>query len=284
MIDQLTFNYTASNTGKILYIPPSTYIPTVGWNFCDAGRADSTGMDWGAFFSFDTSVLPDHAQIDSVSFCIRRRDDPMGEPQFYSLEFYIGSFIGATLDGNAGEWTGGSLMVTLSSKPADKTTLDLSTDGQDPCSHVDKTGTTDIKILDASMKGAGDDVWSTNFNQYEATPCKLSIMYSIPSATATGKGYASCIAEIIAVATGSATGVGEVDASAIVTVDASGSATGVGTATLEGWIVYVSLALHEATISVGSTDSSSTSAGVVHVGTTSCDVVDTATRGPRRAN
>jgi hypothetical protein len=344
MVDQLVLDFTASNTGRILYIPPSTYMATVGWLYCDAGRADSSNMDWGAFFSFDTSALPDHAQIDDVHFRIRRRNDPAGEPQYYSIEFWIGSFIGATLDGNAGEWTGGSLMVTLGVKPADKTTLDLSDDGQDPCPHIDKTGTTDIKILDASTKGTGDDVWSTNFNKDGDFGCKLYVTYSVPSATATGVGTASCSAEIVADASGTVTGIGDVEASAAVTVDASGSATGVGeatsvgtavrdgastvvgtggalgsayiirggagtatgvgsatgsaaivasaaasatgvgTASLEGWIVYAPLALHEATISVAPTHSSSASTGAVHTATTSCDVADTATRGPRRAN
>ncbi len=344
MVDQLVLDFTASNTGRILYIPPSTYMATVGWLYCEAGRADSSNMDWRAYFSFDTSSLPDHAQIDAVYFQIRRRDDPFGEPQYYSLKFSIGTFIGPTLDGNAAEWTGGALMVTLSAKPADKTTLDLSADAQDPCPYVNKTGETDIKIWDASTKGTGDDVWSTNFNQFIATPCKLYVYYSVPSATATGKGYAFCAGEVIANASGSATGVGDVDAIATVVAHASGSATGVGEATsvgtavrdgastvvgtggalgsayvvrggagtatgvgsatgsaaivasaaasatgigaasLEGWIVYAPLALHEATISVAPIHSSSASTGAVHTATTSCDAADTATRGPRRAN
>lgn len=304
MIDHLFLDFTDVNTGRLLHMPPSYYAAAVGWNFCDAGHIASMNMSWAAFFSFATSVIPDHAQIDVVQLFIRRRADPVGEPEDYRLKFSIGSFIGPALDGNAAEWTGGSLMVTRGIKPVDASWLDLGDDGQDPCLHINKTGTTDIKIWDDSTKGIGDDMWSTNFNTDTVTGCKLYIEFSVPSATATGIGTASCSAKKMAHASATATGtasgvvVGRVVCSAASTVVGRGEAlgraaivaharatgTGVATASMVGAVIYRPLAIHEASLSIGASHTSALSTRATHNANVTCDPKDEAIRGPRRAN
>jgi len=230
MIDQLTFEFDNAKSGQLVRVGAS-YYPYVGWDQCKTGEYFTPGVLWRAFLSFDTSSIPAHYQIEWVYVRIRRGSDPAGEPETYALKFSIGSFIGAALDGNVGEWDGGDLMVTLDAKPADKTTLDLADDGEDPRSYVNKSGDTDIKIWDASTKGSGDDSWGTVFNADTATRCKLYVGYSVPSGTATGVGTAAGTAVLEVPGTATATGVGTATGTAVLEVPGTATATGVGTAT-----------------------------------------------------
>lgn len=210
------------------------YIVTTGWDFCDVGQSP-VSVQWGAFFRFDTSNLPDHCTVTSVQFRVRGyRASALGEPQDYEIRLSVGDIIGGTLDGNSGEWNAGTLMLTLDARPADKTTLDLSDDGNDPCPLVNISGDTDIKILDHSFHGTGDSSWTANFNPTTTERCKLYVYFSIPSAEVTGKGYASGSGEIVAAASGEATGEGASVGSGVALVDATSTVTGTGEATGEG--------------------------------------------------
>jgi hypothetical protein len=132
----------------------------------------------------------------------------------------IGDIIGGTLEGNATEWNAGTEMLTLYAKPADKTTLDLSDDGEDPTQYVDVSGDTDIKIIDHGFKGSGADSWTANFNKSTTERCRLYVSYYLPSGTGTAKFYGSCSAEVIHSASGAGT--------------AKGHSSGTGTAVRSG--------------------------------------------------
>lgn len=257
MLDQLDCDFVDSKSGQI-YLYAGTYTPYLGWIQCETGRTNPFRR-WRAFFNFDTSALPDHSQIEAVFFRVMRRGDAMGEPETYALKFSLGTFIGAALDGNVGEWDGGTHLLTLDAKPATKTTLDLSDDGGDPCALVNKAGDTDLKVWDDSYQGSGDLNWETNFNESTTARCKLFVQYSVPSGTATGRGFATLSATVthhagatatgtgdaalaagllLATASATASGVGSGELAAIVIHFAGGTASGTGTATLVAVMIY----------------------------------------------
>jgi len=228
MLDQLFLSPDTSKSGTIIFFS-GVYIALPGWN-CSTGQNTSVPTSSRAYLAFDTSGLPAGAQIEQVELFIRRGSDPVGEPEIYRLRFSIGSFIGESLDGDAGEWTGGDLMVTLFSTPADKQWLDLSSDGQDPCPLINPAGYTDVKIWDDSDQGSGDPEWSTSISKDQTTLTKLSVIYSTPSVTMTGRGSMSVSAEVRRGMSATLEGVGSLAVSGAVT--ASGAATLVGTGSL----------------------------------------------------
>lgn len=255
MLDGYTFEPTMAKSGKVQYLPPSTYFAGTGWNVCETGYDGGIPLYWRAFFSFDTSLIPDHAQIEAVSFRFRRRGDPLGDPETYRLKISIGTFIGSALNGTQEEYDAGELMVTLYARPADKDLVDLSTGGQNPCPYVNRTGETDIKVWDDSTQGSGDPSWNTYLNKDLSTLCKLEVVWSIPSASVTGKGFASCIGtvkrggrstvagdssavlagSVTAFANAAATGVSEAYAAGSIEARARGLVSGTGSASLEAY-------------------------------------------------
>ena len=223
------FDFVDSKSGKITYIPPSSYTAATGSANCQTGQNNATGAKWRAFFNFDTSSLPDNALVATVEFFIcKSTGQPAGAPQYYILKFSIGSFIGAALNGNSGEFNGGTLMVTLSSKPDDNTWMGLDQDFNDPRAYVNLTGDTDIKVWDDSIRGTGDASWGLNFNTAKAK-CKLRVTYTIPSATATGRGTANGSGAVTVAGKATASGRGVAQAFANVTSLGFATATGRGT-------------------------------------------------------
>lgn len=224
------FQFDNAKSGRITLIG-GPYTAYTGWAECETGRLTPFNR-WRAFFSFDTSSIPDTAVIISCTMSLRRRADPVGDPETYLLWFSIGTFIGAALDGNAGEWNGGTAVTSLSVKPADKETVDL-TSAAYP--YVNKTGDTDLKLWDDSSEGGGDPSWATRFNKNAGNLCKLNVEWTIPNlgvATATGRGTASAAGTVSGgiEATATATGIGTASASAVLEVPGSATVKGVGTA------------------------------------------------------
>jgi len=237
MLDQYVFDFDNGASGRILKFP-AFYMATLGWDWCDVGQITAgTPVEWGAFFRFDTSSLPDHCEITLVQFRVRRDPTvPFGDPQFYQIRFSIGQFIGGVLNGNAGEWNGGTEVLTLSAPPFDKTTVDFDAAAK---ALVSKTGDTDVKILDHSTQGTGDSSWSKNYNADAANLCKLYVYFTVPSATVTAKGTASCSATVIHAATATATGVGGAEMAAhLVLASAAATVTGRGSADLEATVTH----------------------------------------------
>lgn len=265
MIDEIRLDFDNAKSGQ-LYLYTGSYTPHTGWEECETGRTNPFRR-WRAFFSFDTSSIPAHYQIEWVWFRIMRRAGLPGNPETYVLRFSIGTFIGAALDGNAAEWNGGTLMVTLNSPPATKTTVDLADDGEDPCPYVNKSGDTDLKIWDDSIQGFGDTAWETNFNTDTSSRCRLYVGYSIPSATLTGIGTLSCAADVR-----STLQMARHSASVSVSSSHSSSLTVAGSSS------------HSSSLTVAGSSSHSRSVTVsgVHTASLVCDPDDVAERGARR--
>lgn len=279
MLDQYVYHFDNAASGRVLWISPSTYMATTGWDSCDVGQSPVT-VAWGAFFSFDTSNLPDHADVTLVQFRVRRQGDPIGEPDDYEIRFAIGDIIGGSLDGNVGEWTAGTDVLTLYAKPADKTTLDLDSAA---CALVDKSGDTDIRIRDYSTQGGGSASWSTNFNYNVDTHCHLYVFFTVPSATATAVFSASCSATVTHAASASATAVFSAElAAALIHSTAGATASAVFTASMAGGLEVPPLAQHSATISVSTKDTDSIAIGAVDSATISIEDEDSGELGPRR--
>lgn len=231
MISVVSFPFVDGKSGGITFTPPSSYVAATGWASCQTGRDMIAGTTWRAFFNFDTSSIPNHAQVTKVEFLIQLSTLQLEEmPEIYRLKFSIGTFIGVALDGNDTEFNAGTLMVTLTgSKPADNTWLDLDLDGNGPEPYVNLGGDTDIKVWDDSIQGGGDSYWSTDFNSSKAK-CKLRVTYQVPTATATGRGTASTTATVTTSGSATAIGSGTSQAEATVTAAGSGAVTGSGTA------------------------------------------------------
>ena len=208
------------------------YSAAIGWDECETGQTDPFHR-WRAFFNFDTSSIDDSAVIISVTFSVRRRTDPLGDPETYVLRFSIGTFIGAALDGNVQEWGAGTEVASVSAKPADKDMVPFSSAAH---ALVNLTGDTDVKLWDDSSIGGGDSNYGTNFNKNSGQLCKLNITWTVPQlgvATVTGKGTASAAGTVSGGIEGvaTATGVGTVSASAVLEVPGVATVKGVGTTT-----------------------------------------------------
>lgn len=230
MISVVEFPFVDGKSGKITFTPPSSYMAATGWAACQTGKHTLDGSNWRAFFNFDTSSIPDHAQVTKVEFLNRMGLIQIGGgPDLYLLQFSIGSFIGAALDGTADEFYAGTLMVSLYAKPEDNTWLDLNQHGHGPQAYVNLTGDTDIKVWDDSSQGAGDPYWSTDFNTGRHN-CRLRVTYQVPSASATGRGTAVAEATVVFPGMAVATGKGAALASAVVAAQGSVAAVGRGVA------------------------------------------------------
>ena len=241
------FAFDNAKSGRITLIGGS-YTAYTGWAECETGRLTAFNR-WRAFFSFDTSSIPDTAVIINCTMSIRRRADPVGDPETYVLRFSIGSFIGANLDGDIGEWQGGTEVTSLSVKPADKQTVDLTTASYP---YVNKSGDTDLKLWDDSTEGSGDPSWATKFNKNSAQLCQLNVDWIIPNlgvATATGVGTASAAGTVSGgiEANATATGVGTASGSAVLEVPGVATATGVGMAMAAGTVEGVLFGVGTAT-------------------------------------
>jgi hypothetical protein len=213
----------------------SNYVATLGALQCQTGQNVTAGTNWRGFLKYLTSSIPSYVSAEEiflVYFRFRRRADPVGEPQTYALKISIGTWVGPTIDGNQAEFDGGTLVRTLSSKPADKQEEDLSSDGIDPVPLLNRSGQTDVKLWDDSTQGSGDASWGTNFNVATLTKCKLVVVWQIILLTATGTGSASCGADIVRLGSAVATANGEAELAARAIYSADGLGTGEGSAAL----------------------------------------------------
>lgn len=316
------YQFANLRSGKITRTG-TTYVAATGSTNCATGQENTTPSYWRAYFGFDVSAIPSNAQVDAV-VCVLAlgKTQPFGLPETFQINYSIGDIVGAALNGDETEWDAGTLMVSLYVKPSHGQHINLNADGNDPAPHVNKAGKTDIKIWDASYQGTGDNSWGVIFNR-GLIKCYLQITYSLPSATATGVGAASCSARIVAVGTGSATGVGHGNVAGAITAHASATATGkasgvavgrvvcsasstvvgrgeavgranivasahatgtgVATASMVGIVIYRPLAIHEASLSIGASHTSALSTRATHNANVTCDPKDEAIRGPRRA-
>lgn len=244
-------NFIDGRSGKIT-LASSVFTAATGWANCKTGESAFGPTYWRAYFAFDTSAVPAEAEITSVSFLVvKRRSQPYGDPQYYVCKFSIGEFIGTTLDGDAGEWNGGTLAATIYAKPTGGQLISLGSVG---IAAIVPGGQTDVRVWDDSTQGTGDFSWGVDFNQ-TFSKCQLRIVYSMPSAelvgqglteaagnleaagsaTITGEGVCSCAANVEAVGAATATGEGVLDGGGL--VERLGAATAIGEGILEGGAV-----------------------------------------------
>ena len=229
MLASAEFNFTDSKSGKITYNPSSSYVAATGWANCLTGKNIQTGENQRAYFSFDTSSLPDHAQITKVELLIITLKSPFINPLVYRISFSIGTFIGSALDGTTEEWSAGAYMLTLYSRPVTGTWLNLDQSGGNPETYVNRTGETDIKVSDYGIGDLEHWFWMTTFNT-SRSKCKLRVTYSLPSATITGRGTGAASAVVVLPNGGIATGAGTAQSAAMVVSAGVAAVTGRGTA------------------------------------------------------
>jgi len=208
MTDELVLTPDLSKSGTIVY--QYGFTAYVGYD-CWTGQNENDGALSRGYLSFDTSGLPAGAEILYVNLLCRRGSDPVGMPTSYLLKISMGTFIGPTLDGNSGEWTGGTLTYARNTKPSDRELIDLASTGGSPELYVNRDGYTDLRIWDASVDSDPDDIeWATVFNIDEDTLCRLVIGYTTPSGTAVGEGDAGASATVTRGMSCEAVGVGSV--------------------------------------------------------------------------
>jgi hypothetical protein len=204
-------------------------VASTGWANCQTGKNIQTGENQRAYFSFDTSSLPDHAQITKVEFLIIVPKAPTINPLVYRIAFSIGTFIGSALDGTSEEWSAGAYLLTLYSRPVTGTWLNLDQSGGNPETYVNRTGETDIKVSDYGIGDLEHWFWMTTFNT-SRNKCKLRVTYSLPSAAVTGRGTAAASAGVILPNGGMATGAGTAQSAAKVVSAGVAAVTGRGLA------------------------------------------------------
>lgn len=172
-VPQTEIELTDSTSGYV-QLTGFTYTAATGWANCQTTQHPFTGAVKYAFFQFDTSVLPDWATVTQVEFYQKLATvQPSGTPIVQELRYYIGDFIGAALNGDAGEYTGGTYMIARTDE-TDDIYLDLAAEANDPTVHVNKAGTTDVRIAD--FGSGGFSLWGTHFNTAKVK-CKLRVTW-----------------------------------------------------------------------------------------------------------
>ena len=242
MLASAEFSFTDSKSGKITYNPSSSYVAATGWANCLTGKNIQTGENQRAYFSFDTSSLPDHAQVTKVEFLIITLKSPFIDPLVYRIAFSIGTFIGPTLDGTSEEWSAGAYLLTLYSRPVTGTWLNLDQSGGNPETYVNRTGETDIKVSDYGIGDLEHWFWMTTFNT-SRSKCKLRVTYSLPSAAVTGRGTAAASACVILPNSGMATGAGTAQSAAMVVSAGVAVVSGYGTAEAAAFLLLAGAAV-----------------------------------------
>lgn len=132
--------------GNIYFAGGSTYVIVAG--VYQVNMSAITGRSMRAFFQFDTSSLPESANVSSAELYLAQALG-CSSPQATMLYPYMGDFIGTSMD--SGDWTRGTnLMMDLLAMCGYDVYCDLSQGGIDDLSLVNVSGKTDFKILDGN--------------------------------------------------------------------------------------------------------------------------------------
>ena len=168
-----TYEFVDGNSGRVEKGAISFTAYTGSAN-CITKNIPATGIEGRAMFQFDTSTIPSTATVDLVEFelteaAAQSMDHPDG------IMFHIGQFIGATLNGNNGEFTGGTETLALSWPWTADIFYDLSTD-RDATEFVGKGAgaTTDVSIWGSYAGGVTQSrIWNATKNK-----CSLRVTYT----------------------------------------------------------------------------------------------------------
>lgn len=242
-----TFDFTPSTSGCIVRSPATgqSYVAITGVTACDVWRkVTATTSEIRAYFQFDTSSIPDHADLLGAEFYqFLHPIQPDGSPEILYLSLWFGPIIGSSLDGTRAEWNAAAAQNgPLMSTEVSDTWIDLVAEWTPEeikellPTVLDVTGTTDVLIFDTSVPGSGSASWGTAFNGVDGDQyCKLRVTYTVPSGTATGRCLASGVGTVISggsvvLGTASGTGSGSVSASGSLVRSTVAAATGRGSA------------------------------------------------------
>jgi hypothetical protein len=171
------FAFTDGNSGKIAF-NGLTYSATTGWVNCIVAFNAATLIQTNAFFQFNTGAFFSGMKVKSIDvvefFYVEAAAQPGTLPNVMNV--YIGDFIGAALNGNSGEFNGGTYMLDAVANgwlSNGNTYYDLSAEGNDPTGFVSLTGTTDVRFKYDSTAGTN----GRNFNTTK-TKCLLRVTYT----------------------------------------------------------------------------------------------------------
>ena len=139
----VTFSFEFGSSGNIQKVG-TTYTPSLGSVACKIEKLILSGNEKRAMFNFDTKTIPDCKKITKVEFKPADRGiQPVNQPSGFVIS--LGDFIGSSLDGNAGEYDGGDVVITKTTL-TDLVFIDLSDDGRDPTTLINKSGYTAVSI------------------------------------------------------------------------------------------------------------------------------------------
>lgn len=170
------FAFTDGTSGKIVFT--LGYTASTGSANCIVAYNSISGAKTNTFFQFNTSTLPDDATVTVVNFgYIESTTQPPTSPS--KMYVYIGDFIGAALNGNAGEFTGGTYMLDAVAGGWINNSgvyYDLAAEDNDPTGFVSLTGTTDVRFEHDTVAGTN----GRNFNTAKLK-CTLLVTYTQPT-------------------------------------------------------------------------------------------------------
>lgn len=143
--DSTVFSHNAIG-GQIYWAGGTTYYVYTG--VYNVNMSTITGRSMRAFFQFDTSILPESANVTSVELYLSQAI-ACSTPLATILPVYMGNIIGTSLD--SGDWTRGtSLSLDVLGTCGADAYCDLSLGGVDDLSLVNVSGFTDIKVQDGN--------------------------------------------------------------------------------------------------------------------------------------
>jgi len=177
-----TFGFGDGQSGfveKVTNFFGSSYSADTGWSVMAVRYYNNTSIgvltDKRALFRFDTSSIPSFATISKVEFkIVDSLSQPGGSvPLSYGLK--LGDdFIGSSLDGDAGEWGGGTDVKTNFTYTSGSW-FDLDTDANDL---INKGGFTCANLYVYSYYANTD--YGRNFNTARSK-CQLRVTYAVSS-------------------------------------------------------------------------------------------------------
>lgn len=174
------FAFTDGTSGKIAF-NGLVYTATTGFANCLVNVNLLSGAVTNGFFQFDTGAFFSSLSILSIDavefFYVEALAQPSTPPDI--MEVYIGDFIGAALNGNAGEFNGGTFMldaVVYGWLGNSNAFYNLADDGADPTPFINLTGTTDIRFKHDTTAGSNGRAFNTTKGK-----CLLRVTYTLAS-------------------------------------------------------------------------------------------------------
>lgn len=173
MPESMTFSATTAKSGWIIRAG-FAYTVNTAEDYYRCGVNLMIGLETRGFLSFDTSAIPDDAEILSASIYWDIEGNVSGGatcPSTWATKIYVGTFIGAALD--SADWNGGTEDQRLVSGPIDQDIWLVVP------SLINAGGETDFRFKDDSnwLAGCGGYSWWA----WKAKGTRLLVTYQRPS-------------------------------------------------------------------------------------------------------